>query len=158
MANLRVRQEWIGTAKDLFACLLGQAQWRASIVLAHGRKSKQKFTCAWSVRDRGAGCEGVCSPRPLAGETDAAPRCRLAPWNRLACAARLFLRHSRLRALLSGINDEEQQEGVVQTGETRLATLRRLNCVIPRAVAESMRRWIRMRCVDCSDCASLRAE
>ena len=28
----------------------------------------------------------------------------------------------------------------MQTGETGLATLRRLNCVIPREVAESMRR------------------
>jgi len=55
---------------------------------------------------------------------------------------------SRLRALLSGINDEEQQESVVQTGETGLAILRRLNCVIPREVAESMRRILIDRRMD----------
>jgi len=30
--------------------------------------------------------------------------------------------------------------------------------VIPREVAESMRRWMRMRRMDCCDYASLRAE
>jgi len=65
---------------------------------------------------------------------------------------RIFLQQrcldSRLRALLSGINDEEQKEGVVQTGETGLATLRRLNCVIPREVAESIRRILIHRRMD----------
>jgi len=65
---------------------------------------------------------------------------------------------SRLRALLSGINDGEQQASVVQTGEKGVATLRRLNCVIPREVAESMRRILIDRRMDCSDYASLRAE
>ena len=48
-----------------------------------------------------------------------------------------LLRHSREGVLLSGINNEERQESVVQTGEIGLATLRRLNCVIPREVAPS---------------------
>jgi len=46
----------------------------------------------------------VFLPLPLVGEgwgeTDAAPRCRLAPWNRLACAARLLFPRRRIRVNL----------------------------------------------------------
>jgi hypothetical protein len=46
-----------------------------------------------------------------------------------------FILLSRAGALLSGINDQEQRESVVQTGETGFVALCRLICVIPREVA-----------------------